>query len=254
MRRSDPGPASPIVRPPIGRPSGTGVLWPTETRYPAPMGELIVAMDGPSGTGKSTVSRAVAGRLGIPHLDTGAFYRAATLVAKRAGVELSDGTKVRAVVSRVKMDQDGGRMYLDRVDVSALIRDPWVTAKVSEVSALSEVRELLVSYQRAWVKRHENRAVVEGRDIGSIVLPDAKVKIYLDATPEVRARRRALQDGADPIVVLEDLARRDRLDSTREASPLTVPSGAHVIDTSELDLQEVVERVLDIVTAASSSN
>ena len=217
------------------------------------MDQLIVAMDGPSGTGKSTVSRAVAGRLGIPHLDTGAFYRAATLVAERADVELSDGTEVRAAVSRVKMDQDGDRMYVDGVDVSAEIREPWVTAKVSQISALSEVRELLVAHQRAWVKRHDDRAVVEGRDIGSVVFPDAKVKVFLDATPEVRARRRARQEGSHPTAVLEDLARRDRFDSTREASPLTVSPGAHIIDTSDLDFEEVVERVLDVVTAASSS-
>ena len=218
------------------------------------MGQLIVAMDGPSGTGKSTVSRAVAERLGVPHLDTGAFYRAATLVAKVAGVDLSNGTAVRAAVSRVTMDQSEGRMYVDGVDVSAEIRELWVTAKVSQVSAEPEVRELLVSYQREWVRRHDGRAVIEGRDIGSVVFPDANVKVYLDATPEVRAQRRARQEGADPTAVREDLARRDRLDSTRAASPLTVPPGAHVIDTSELDFDEVVERVLERATAADASN
>ena len=218
------------------------------------MGQLIIAMDGPSGTGKSTVSRAVARRLGVPQLDTGAFYRAATLVAKRAGVDLSDGPELSAALARVKMDQDGDRMYVDGIDVSAEIREPWVTAKVSLVSAEPEVRELLVSYQRDWVTRHDNRAVVEGRDIGSVVFPDAKVKVYLDAAPETRARRRALQEGADPTAVLERLTRRDRLDSTREASPLSVPPGAHVIDTTDLSFEEVVERVLELALAADASN
>ena len=218
------------------------------------MGELIVAMDGPSGTGKSTVSRAVAERLGIPHLDTGAFYRAATLVAVRASVDLSDAPKVLNVVSRASMDLEGSKMFVDGVEVSAEIREPGVTANVSQVAAMSTIRELLVSYQRAWVKRHDGRAVVEGRDIGSVVFPDAEVKIYLDASPEVRSLRRARQDGVDPEVVLEDLARRDRLDSTRKTSPLIVPTGAHVIDTSELDVEEVVDRVLEVVSAAISSN
>jgi cytidylate kinase len=151
------------------------------------------------------------------------------------------------------LDQDAGRMYLDGVDVSSEIREPDVTARVSQVAAHTEVRELLVEYQRDWVRRHGGRAVVEGRDIGTVVFPDADLKIYLDATPEVRARRRAVQDDAEPSAVLEDLHRRDHLDSTRETSPLKIPAGAYVIDTSDLTFDEVVDRVVDLVMAADSS-
>ncbi len=211
-------------------------------------------MDGPSGTGKSTVSRAVAERLGIPHLDTGAFYRAATLVAIRAGIQTPDAEAVGKAVSAAKLDQDGGRMYLDGVDVSSEIREPEVTANVSQVSAHPAVRQLLVAHHREWVTRHGGRAVVEGRDIGSVVFPEADVKIYLDATPEVRARRRAIQEGSDPTAVLDDIRRRDQFDSTRKASPLAVPHGAHVIDTSRLDFDEVVSRVLELAAAADTSD
>jgi cytidylate kinase len=217
------------------------------------MGTLIITVDGPSGTGKSTVSRAVAARLAIPHLDTGAFYRAATLGAVRAGIDTSDEESVRGALGTVVLDQEAGRMYLDGVDVSSEIREPDVTARVSQVAAHTEVRELLVEYQRDWVRRHGGRAVVEGRDIGTVVFPDADLKIYLDATPEVRARRRAVQDDAEPSAVLEDLHRRDHLDSTRETSPLKIPAGAYVIDTSDLTFDEVVDRVVDLVMAADSS-
>ena len=211
-------------------------------------------MDGPSGTGKSTVSRAVAERLGIPHLDTGAFYRAATLAAIRARLDPSDAERVSKAVSTATLDQNGGRMYLDGVDVSSEIREPEVTAQVSQVSAHPAVRRLLVAYQREWVRLHGGRAVVEGRDIGSVVFPDADVKIYLDATAEVRARRRAIQEGADPSAVLDDIRRRDHLDSSRKTSPLAIPDQAHVIDTSHLDFDEVVDRVLELALAADASD
>jgi cytidylate kinase len=213
--------------------------------------ELIVTIDGPSGTGKSTVSRAVATEVGLPHLDTGAFYRAATVAALRAGVDLDDDQAVTDVIGGATMDQRDGVMYLDAEDVSRAIRESEVTAAVSRVAAIPEVRRILVSHQRDWVARHGSRAVVEGRDIGSVVFPQATLKIFLDARPEVRATRRAGETGHDHGSVLEDLERRDWLDSTRAASPLIVPPDAVVIDTSDLGFDEVVARVVELVRGQS---
>jgi cytidylate kinase len=212
---------------------------------------MIVTVDGPSGTGKSTVSKAVASRAGLPHLDTGAFYRAATLAALREAIDLADADAAVAVVGEISLDQDSGRMFLDGKDVSSEIRGDRVTGAVSQVSSHPEVRRILVNHQRSWVAEHESRAVVEGRDTGSVVFPDATLKIYLDARLEVRAKRRARQVGDDPDHVIRELARRDLLDSTREASPLTVPDGAVIVDTSDLTFDEVVEKVLSLISTKS---
>jgi len=211
---------------------------------------LIVTMDGPGGTGKSTVSRVVAHKTGLPHLDTGAFYRAATLAVLEAGADPTREDAVLDVISGLRLSQEEGRMYLNGQDVSTEIRSEPVTAAVSAVSAHLEVREILVEMQRAWVDRHGG-GVVEGRDIGSVVFPDAPVKIFLHATPEVRARRRALETGERIDDVLADLNRRDRFDSSRAVSPLSIPEGAVVLDTSELSFDEVVEEVLHLVRAKS---
>lgn len=207
-------------------------------------------MDGPGGTGKSTVSRAVARRAGLPHLDTGAFYRAATLAVLRAGVDPANAESVDDVVAGLTLDQVEGRMLIEDEDVSAEIRSEPVTAAVSAVSAHPAVRRRLVEMQRNWVGEHGG-GVVEGRDIGSVVFPDATVKVFLDASPEVRARRRAAETGESFDTVLGDLVRRDGLDSTRAASPLTVPDDAVVVDTSELTFDEVVERVVALVSSES---
>lgn len=212
---------------------------------------MIVTIDGPGGTGKSTVARIVAARSGLPHLDTGAYYRAATLAVVEAGVDPEDAEKVAGVVTGLAMGQVGERMFLDGRDVTAEIRGEEVTAAVSAVSAHPAVREHLVGLQREWMTAQRAAGVVEGRDIGSVVFPEADVKVFLDATPEVRARRRALQTGEDPEEVLADLNRRDRLDSTRSYSPLVVPDGARVIDTSDLSIEEVVSEVLDLMSAKS---
>lgn len=209
---------------------------------------MIVTLDGPGGTGKSTVSRAVAARAGLPHLDTGAYYRAATLAVLRAGVDPGNPDAVFRIVSRTSMDQEGDRMYLDGEDVSTEIRGEAVTSAVSAVSAHPEVRKLLVEKQRAWAAEHGG-GVVEGRDIGSVVFPDAEVKVFLDASPEVRARRRALETGERFEDVLEDLKRRDGLDSTRPTSPLRVPEGAVIVDTSNLSIEQVVEELLRLIEA-----
>ncbi|HET8738108.1 MAG TPA: (d)CMP kinase [Acidimicrobiia bacterium] len=211
---------------------------------------MIITVDGPGGTGKSTVSRLLAERAGLPHLDTGAFYRAATLAVLEAGVDPYDEAGVIEVVSRSDLEQEDGRMYLDGRDVSAEIREERVTSAVSAVSAHPGLRRMLVEAQRAWVERHGG-GVIEGRDIGSVVFPEAPFKFYLDASPEVRARRRADQTGESYDEVLEDLRRRDRIDSTRAASPLVVPDGAMVIDTSNLSVEEVVETMLEAIEAKS---
>ena len=216
------------------------------------MSTLVVAVDGPGGTGKSSVSREVARRLGLPYLDTGAFYRAATLAAIRAGVDPAASEDLAAVVAGATFDQEEGRMFLDGEDVSDEIRSQDVEDLVSQVAANPGVRGLLVAHQRSWAERHSHRAVIEGRDIGSVVFPDAEVKVYLDARPEVRARRRAIQSGTDPDAVHSDLQRRDRIDSSRKASPLTVPSDAVIVDTSDLGFEEVVDRVVTLVEAGSS--
>ncbi|MDF2730410.1 MAG: cmk [Acidimicrobiia bacterium] len=206
------------------------------------MTDLIVTLDGPAGTGKSTVSRKVASRLGVPRLDTGAFYRAAGLAAIRAGVDLADHEAVANVVAGISLDQDEGRMLLDGLDVSEEIRGPESTEASSRVSTHPEVRGLLVVYQRDWVARHDNRAVVEGRDIGSVVL---------DARPEIRAQRRADQTGKEHAGVLDELRARDERDSTRRASPLIIPEGAEVIDTSDMTVDEVVDRIVELAREAA---
>lgn len=210
---------------------------------------LIVTIDGPSGSGKSTVSRAVAAAAGLPHFDTGAFYRVATLAALREGVDLEDQAEVARAVESHAVDYDDGVVRLDGTDVSNEIRGEAVTDAVSTVAAHPDVRVMLVEAQRRWVESRGGRAVVEGRDIGSVVFPDAQIKIFLDARPEARAARRSRQSGAPVEKVLEDMRRRDAIDSTRTASPLTVPVGAAVVDTSEMGFDEVVGVVHGMIRA-----
>jgi len=211
---------------------------------------MVVAIDGPSGVGKSTVARAVAHALGFGYLDTGAYYRMATLVALHRGVTPDDADGIRRALDHVDVDFVDGRLFLDGQDVSMDLRGPAVTGAVSEVSAHPSVRSTVVEMQRAWVARHGGRAVVEGRDIGTVVFPDAPVKVFLTADPETRARRRAADDEARgrPVeTLMEQMARRDGADSSRDASPLRPADDAVIIDTSTLGVADVVARVLDLV-------
>lgn len=210
-----------------------------------PVSQNLVAIDGPSGTGKTTVSRLVAARLGLPYLDTGAFYRAATHAAITAGIDIGDGKAIAELLTIISLEQEQNHTFVDGFDVSEEIRSAEVTSKVSVVSAHPEVRSILVDRLREWVEDHDGRAVVEGRDIGSVVFPDADVKIYLDASAAIRADRRAIQDGDDPAEVLESIQQRDHIDSTRTTSPLTVADDARVIDTSDLNLDEVVDLIVN---------
>ena len=209
---------------------------------------MIIAVDGPGGSGKSTVSRKLADRLGWLHLDTGAFYRAATLAALRAGIKGSDqADEVSAAVGARNYVQEDGRMFLDGEDVSAEIRSDEVTTAVSAVSAVPDVRRAMVGLQREWVARHGQNVVVEGRDIGTVVFPEAELKIWLSASPEERARRRALQSSRDQGTVLEELDRRDRADSVRQTSPSTPAADAIHLDTTGMLADEVVDRIMNLM-------
>ena len=216
---------------------------------------LVVAMDGPSGTGKSSVSRRLATRLDASYLDTGAMYRVATLRVLRAGVELTDAADIGSAVKELPLtigtDPSRELILLDGEDVSSEIRGNAVTKAVSAVSAVAEVRELLVALQRE-IAFAAQRIVVEGRDIGTVVLPDADAKIYLTASAEARAQRRNQQNiaegrGDDYEGVLADVQRRDTLDSTRTVSPLRPADDAVQVDTSELNMDEVIDELYRVV-------
>src|SRR6185437_14231107 len=197
----------------------------------------VVALDGPSGTGKSTVARRLATRLGARYLDTGAMYRAATVAVLRAGADLADPVAVTGVVENAKIvistDPEHVSITLDGDPVDMAIRDAATTAAVAAVSAVPAVRAQLVDAPRELIG--DGGIVVEGRDIGSVVWPTARPKVYLTASPEVRAQRRAGELGGDLAGVAADIARRDQLDSTRAASPLTRAADAVELDTTDLD-------------------
>ena len=216
---------------------------------------LTIAIDGPAGTGKSSVSKGLARALGARYLDTGAMYRIMTLHMLRAGVDITDPDAVAAASSDVPMsvgyDPDEGRCFLAGEDVSLLIRRDDVTRGVSAVSAVPAVRQRLVALQRQ-LAAGESSVVVEGRDIGTVVLPGADVKFFLTASAETRARRRNDQNiatglGDDYDAVLADVRRRDHLDSTREMSPLRAADDAIVVDTGEMTEAEVVSHLVDVV-------
>jgi cytidylate kinase len=214
---------------------------------------LIVAIDGPSGAGKGTVARAVAERLGYRHIDTGAMYRALAWKALHDGVDLADAAATAALGERAAFDVEDGRIAIDGHDVKAAIRTPEIDKAAATVARHPAVRRVLVARQRTYGEG--GGVVMEGRDIGTVVFPDADVKIYLDASPEERARRRA----ADPAhtssksAQLSDvataLAERDKSDSTRAVSPLAVAPDAVVIDTTGVPVDGVVDRVLALVNA-----
>jgi cytidylate kinase len=212
---------------------------------------ILVTIDGPAGSGKSSVARHVAGRLGLVNLNTGAAYRAAALIALRDGADLSDGPKVAELARRIGLDPEGASIDGRRVPDPDL-RTPEVAAAASKVSADPALREVLLPVQRAAAEEARERggAVVEGRDIGTVVLPDAELKVFLLADPEERARRRARQTGREGELdrIREAISRRDRQDSEREASPLKPAPDAVVLDTTALDLEEVVSRVLDLAS------
>jgi cytidylate kinase len=209
---------------------------------------VIIAIDGPGGSGKSTVSRRLAERLGWNHLDTGAYYRAATLATLRVGADPGDEEAVMGAVGGRRFDQKDGHMFLDSEDVSTAIRSAEVTAAVSAVSSHPELRRLLVREQRRWVAGQGGvNTVVEGRDIGTVVFPAAQLKVWLEASPAERARRRAAEIGSDLSEVEADLARRDEADAGRAVSPQQPAFDAVHLDTTGLEVDAVVERIFDLL-------
>ncbi|MDG4788104.1 (d)CMP kinase [Micromonospora sp. WMMD1102] len=214
-------------------------------------GQCVVAVDGPSGSGKSTVSRRLASTLGARYLDTGAMYRAVTWAVLRSGVDPQDAEAVAKVAGetelKIGVDPEAPSVTADGIAVDRDIRGPEVTAAVSAVSAVPAVRELLVAQQREMIAA-AGRIVVEGRDIGSVVAPDADLKVYLTASAEARARRRSTENAADVAATAADLARRDRLDSSRATDPLRQAPDAVVLDSTALGVDEVVARLHDLLT------
>lgn len=207
---------------------------------------MIVAIDGPAGAGKSTVGRAVAERLGLQYLDTGAMYRAVTFAALRRGIDPTDESDVASLAAAIEMTLDGSAVTVDGVDATVEIRGREVTAAVSAVAANSRVRAELVRRQRSWVAEHGG-GVVEGRDIGSVVFPDATLKLYVTASPRVRAERRVAEIGGNVDDVEASIIERDRKDSTRADSPLMESSDAIVVDTTGSSVDEVVDHVLGLM-------
>lgn len=222
-----------------------------ETAGPAPAA-VIVAIDGPSGTGKSSTSKAVAAQLGLSYLDTGAQYRAITWWMVHNGIELTDPTAIAAVAGKPEIvsgtDPLAPTITVDGIDVAGPIRTTDVTSKVSAVSAVPEVRARITELQRSIAASAEKGMVVEGRDIGTTVLPDADLKIFLTASPEARAARRSGElKGADVAATREALIKRDTADSSRKTSPLAKAGDAVEVDTTELTLQQVIECVVTLV-------
>jgi len=213
--------------------------------------QIIIAIDGPAGAGKSTIARALASALGFVYVDTGAMYRAVALRAERANGDLSDEASM-AVCARESVIEllPGNRVVLDGEDVTEAIRTPGIAQAASKVSALGGVRRAMVALQRKLAEA--NSVVMEGRDIGTVVFPDAQVKIFLDASPEVRAARRVLelrQKGfdADPGQIAAEIRERDHRDSNRAEAPLTRAPGACYVDTSAMTVVQVVETLLRLV-------
>jgi cytidylate kinase len=217
---------------------------------------LVIAMDGPSGSGKSSVSKGVARALGLRYLDTGAMYRAVTWWMLREGVPVDDTAAVAARAGEPGLscgtDPDSPEISVDGTDVSGPIRTPEVTGAVSAVAAVPAVRERLVALQREIIGA--GGIVVEGRDIGTVVAPDAPVKIYLTASPEVRAQRRSRElTGVTVSATQADMARRDRFDSTRKADPLARAADAVEVDTTSLGLAEVITEIVHIANKAKGT-
>lgn len=223
---------------------------------------MIIAIDGPSGAGKSTLGKLLAKKLGLLYLDTGAMYRAVALSVTRAGIPFRDIDRIADIAETAQIDlvgePDSMKVMLDGEDVSVDIRTLDAAQAASVVSTISEVRKIMVEHQRAIGDSAPNGCVLEGRDIGSVVFPKADIKFFLTAKPEARAHRRFIEDQAKGRITtyeqtLAEINERDERDVSREDSPLTIADDAIVIDTSELDLHEVFEQMLEHIEAKRSA-
>jgi CMP/dCMP kinase len=208
----------------------------------------VIAIDGPAGSGKSTVARRLAERLGLEYLDTGAMYRAVTFAALRRGIDPADTEPVEKLARSVEMEVGLDRVTVDGVDATIEIRGPEVSRAVSLVAANPGVRNELVRRQREWTIERGG-GVLEGRDIGTVVFPDAQLKVYLNARPEVRAERRAAEvTDLDYETVAADMARRDALDQGRDTDPLRRAEGALEIDTTDMTIEQIVDALAGRIT------
>jgi cytidylate kinase len=208
---------------------------------------MVIAIDGPAGAGKSTVARALARALGLTYLDSGAMYRCVALAALRAGADLDDGAELGRIASRLEISPSGERVSLGGEDVTEAIREPEISAAASRVSVHPQVREAMVERQRALIERGDY--VAEGRDIGTVVSPDAPLKVFLNADPVERARRRAAESGEPQEDVLAAQRERDARDRTREHGALLAAPDAVELDTTGLAVGEVVARIAELATA-----
>jgi len=214
------------------------------------MRAAVIAVDGPAGSGKSSVCRGVASRLGLRYLDTGAMYRGVAFAALRRGVDPSEADPIAHLLETLELEMGDRSVIVDGVDATIEIRGPEVTRAVSTVAANPAVRAELRSRQREWAERHGG-GVIEGRDIGTVVFPDARLKVHLTASPEVRATRRSKEVAdLDYETVARDIARRDALDQGREDSPLQEAEGSVLVDTSDRSVDEIVDDLLRLLDEA----
>lgn len=206
----------------------------------AAAGHHVVAIDGPAASGKSSVARQLARKIGFVYVNSGAMYRAITWFVLDRGIDLHDSARITELVDAARidcdLDQRESRILIDGIDPSTHLRDVGVNSGVSLVSSVPRVRELLVEKMHSYAKEHD--VVMEGRDIGSVVFPETPFKFYIDASPDIRSKRRAAQGQADQI------AARDRADSSRQTAPLVIAADAHVIDSSELSIEGVVDEII----------
>ena len=214
---------------------------------------IVVAIDGPAGAGKSTIAKALAAKLQVRYLDTGAMYRAVTFAAMNSGIDLLNQDLVAELTRESKMLLTDESVVINGLDATVAIRSSEVTAAVSTVAANSQVRTELRERQRQWIADH-NGGVVEGRDIGSVVFPDATLKVYLTASPIVRAKRRVAQSGGNVDEIAAAIASRDLQDSSRSDSPLTQTDDAVTIDTSDRSIDEVVAQLVELTNKISSKS
>lgn len=212
----------------------------------------VIAIDGPAGAGKSTIARALAKRLGLQYLDTGAMYRAITFAALGRGVSLDDTVAVGALARDAALEVSESGVTVDGLDATTAIRSAAVTAAVSKVAANSEVRTEMRARQQRWAVEHGG-GVIEGRDIGSVVFPNAELKLYLTASPRIRAQRRVAEAGGDVDEIEAAIAARDHHDSNRADSPLTFADGSIVVDTTGSSIDDVLAHIAELMSRGSTA-